>query len=306
MRTVLTGGTGLIGRAAVAALVDAGHEVAMVARTGAERDVVARLGVAALPGDVLDLASLESAYAGADAVVNLATSVPVGPAVALPRAWRRHDRLRTTGVANVVEAARRAGVRRLVQESLSALYADQGDEWITEQSPVEVTARTEPSAVGESLIQGYSCGSRVGVVLRLGTIVGNDRQTNQWLRATAGRLGGAGGPGSRSGWAHVVHADDLGGAVLAALHAPSGVYNVGAEPVRRHALVQGCSDAGGLDPGGVRGRGIRLARPRLDVLARSLRVSSDHFAAQTGWRPLRPRFDSGWFDADTALHPAGR
>ena len=52
--------------------------------------------------------------------------------------------LRTTGVANVVEAARTAGVRRVVQESVSMLYADQGDEWITEQSPVDITPMTEP------------------------------------------------------------------------------------------------------------------------------------------------------------------
>jgi nucleoside-diphosphate-sugar epimerase len=283
VRTVLTGGTGVIARAAVATLVDAGHDVSVVA-------------------DGLDVDSLEAAFADADAVVNLATSVPVGPTAALSRAWRRHDRQRTTGVADVVEAARRAGVRRLVQESLSALYADQGDEWITEQSPVEVTTMTEPSAVGESLIQDYSCGSRVGVVLRFGTIVGNDRQTRQWLRATMSRQ--AGGTGC-AGWAHVVHTDDLGGAVLAALHAPSGVYNVGADPVDRHELVEGCAEGAGIDSGGVRRLGLRVARPRLDVLCRSLRVSSDHFAAQTGWRPVRPRFDAGWFGA-AELHDVRR
>ena len=37
----------------------------------------------------------------------------------------------------------------------------------------------------------------------------------------------------------MIHTDDLGGAVLAALHAPSGVYNVGAEPVQRHDLSRG-------------------------------------------------------------------
>jgi nucleoside-diphosphate-sugar epimerase len=284
VRTVLTGGTGVIGRAAVATLVDAGHDVAVV-------------------GDALDLASLEAAFEGADAVINLATSVPVGPTAVLSHAWRRHDRQRTTGVANVVEAARRVGVRRLVQESLSALYADQGDEWITEQSPVEVTSMTEPSAVGESLIQDYSCGSRVGVVLRFGTIVGDDRQTRQWLRATTSRQQSGGA--ECAGWAHVVHTDDLGGAVLAALHAPSGVYNVGAEPVGRRELVQGCAEGAGIDPGGVRRLGLRVARPRLDVLCRSLRVSSDHFSAQTGWRPLRPRFDAGWFGVGE-LHDARR
>jgi hypothetical protein len=26
-------------------------------------------------------------------------------------------------------------------------------------------------------------------------------------------------------------------------------------------------------------------------------VSSDHFSAQTGWRPTRPTFDPAWFDS---------
>ncbi len=168
VRTVLTGGTGVIGRAAVSALLDAGHDVVVVTRSTSGSAVVERLGATPVRGNVLDLESLAAAYEGADAVVNLATKVPVGHGALLPGAWRRHDRLRTTGVANVVEAARRAGVRRVVQESVTVLYADQGDDWITEESPLDITPMTEPAAVGESLVQDYSCGSRAGVVLRFG------------------------------------------------------------------------------------------------------------------------------------------
>ena len=214
-------------------------------------------------------------------------SVPVGHAALIPGAWRRHDLLRTEGVANVVEAARRAGVRRVVQESVSFMYADHGDDWITEHSPVEITPMTEPAAVGESRVQDYACDSRVGVVLRFGTIIGADGQTRYWLRAAAnGRGVGIGHP---SHWAHVIHTDDLGGAVLASLHAPSGVYNVGAEPVQRLDLVQGYADAVGAESAAFIGSvGRWLMGPRLEPLSRSLRVCSDHFAAQTGWRAVRP------------------
>jgi nucleoside-diphosphate-sugar epimerase len=296
VRTVLTGGTGVIGRAAVTALHDAGHDVVVVTRSLSGSDLVEQLGARSVRGDVLDLDSLAAAYEGADSVVNLATKMPVGRGALLPWAWRRNDRLRTTGVANVVEAARRAGVRRVVQESVSVLYADQGDDWVTEQSPVDITPMTEPAAVGESLVQDYSCDSRVGVVLRFGTIVGDDPQTRYLLRsAAAGRAVGVGHPAD---WAHVVHTDDLGGAVLSALHAPSGVYNVGAEPVQRLDLVQGYADAAGVGSGAFMGSlGRWLIGPRLEPLSRSLRVCSDHFAAQTGWRAVRPKFDAGWLDA---------
>ena len=305
MRTVLSGGTGVIGRSAVTALIDAGHDVVVVSRSAASRDAAHRMGARSLPGNVLDVDSLEVAYAGADAVINLAISVPVGLGATFPGAWRRHDRLRTTGVANVVEAARRAGVRRVVQESVSVLYADQGDDWITEQSPLEITPMTEPAAVGESLVQDYSCGSRAGVLLRFGTIVGDDRQTRHLLRAAAsGRPVGLGQPGD---WAHVIHTDDLGGAVLAALHAPNGVYNVGAEPVRRDELVQGYADAVRRESGSFKGAiARRVVGGRYEPLSRSLRVCSEHFASQTGWRPRRPTFDARWFDAAVELHDSRR
>jgi len=305
VRTVLTGGTGVIGRAAVRALLKAGHDVVVVTRSASGSALVEGLGAGSVQGDVLDLESLASAYEGADAVINLATKMPVGHAVLVPGAWRRHDRLRTTGVANVVEAARRVGVRRVVQESVSVLYAAQGNDWITEQSPVDITSMTEPAAVGESLVQDYSCGSRAGVVLRFGTIVGDDPQTRYWLRAAAnGRSVGIGHP---SDWAHVIHTDDLGGAVLASLYAPSGVYNVGAEPVQRHDLVQGYADAAHVESGEFMGAlGRWFIGARLEPLARSLRVSADHFAAQTGWRATRPEFEPGWLDAAAQLHALNR
>ena len=296
MRVVLTGGTGVLGRAAVPALSGAGHDVQVVCRSAVNVALVERMGATPVRGDIFDRDSLILAYEGADAVVNLATHVPVGLAALAPRAWRRHDRLRTTGVRTVVEAARLAGVRRVVQESVSFLYADHGDDWINEDSRVEINPATEPAAVGESVVQDYASGCRVGVVLRFGSVIGDDGQTRYWLRSAAhGRPVGVGHP---SGWAHVIHTDDLGGAIVSSLHAPSGVYNVGAEPVQRHDLVQGYADAAGVESAlfiGAVGRWV--VGPRLEPLARSLRVCSDHFAAQTGWRPQRPKFEASWLDA---------
>lgn len=292
----MSGGTGIIGRAAVRSLVAAGHEVDVLARSPQNVPVIESLGARPRRGDLFDPAGLERLYAGAEAVVNLASHVPVGYAAAWPGAWRRNDELRTTAVANVVAAARAAGVRRVVQESVSFLYADHGDAWITEQASIEITPATEPSAVAESHALGFAGTCRTGVVLRFGSIVGDDPMTRFWLRAAANnRPVGVGRPEQ---WSHVVHTDDLGPAVAAALHAPSGVYNVGAAPVLRGELVDGYAKAVGAAGGAFMGPVLRrLAGPRIEPLRRSLRVSSEHFAAQTGWEPRRPTFDPAWFDA---------
>jgi nucleoside-diphosphate-sugar epimerase len=295
LRVAVSGATGVIGQSAVRALVAAGHDVVGLARTQGKAAFLESLGARPVQTSLFDRDGLARMFEGCDAVCNFATRIPVGYAAVRPGAWRENDRLRTEGVRRVVDAARVAGVRRVVQESVSFLYADNGDGWITEQSPVEINGATEPASVGESHVQDYQCRSRHGVVLRFGTIVGDDDLTRWTLRSAGhGRPIGLGRPET---WAHVTHTDDLGPAVVAALTAPSGVYNVGAEPVLRADLVQGYADAVGHASAEFVGPLLtKVAGFRVEPLTRSLRVSSEHFTAQTGWTPRRATFDASWFD----------
>lgn len=295
VKVAVTGATGVIGSAAVSALVAAGHQVVGLARTLEKADRLAAFGATPRMGSVLDHDTLVDLFAGADAVVSCATHIPVGLAGAVPGAWRDNDRLRTEGVRRVVEAAREAGVRRIIQESVSQLYADQGDAWVAEGSPLDITKATEPASVAEAQVQDYTCDSRIGVVLRFGFIVGDDDFTRWQVRAAAqGRNVGLGDP---DGWLHPIHTDDLGPAVLAALSAPSGVYNVGAAPVRRSDYVAAFAEAVGRPEVGFLGPVLsRLAGARAEPLTRSLRVSAEHFTASTGWAPRRASFGSSWLD----------
>lgn len=299
----MIGATGVLGRAAVPALVAAGHQVFALARSPQKELLAEDLGAVARPGNVFDPEALTSLLEDCDAVCNLSLHVPGSGAGSLPWAWKVSDRLRTEGVRRVLCAARTAGVRRVVQESVSYLYADAGDEWITERSSLGINRATEPASVGESLVQDFTCGSRTGVVLRLGTVVGDDSLTRSRLRAV--RNGRPIGLGTPDGWAHVVHSDDIGPAVVAALTAPSGVYNLGASPVRRRDLVQGYAEAVGRSRGDFLGPlMLKLAGARAEPLTRSLRVSSSSFTASTGWVPRRAEFDSSWLDAAARPLPA--
>jgi nucleoside-diphosphate-sugar epimerase len=300
VRVAVTGATGVLGTAAVTALSAAGHDVVGLARTPGKADLLSELGVEPVVTDLVDHVGLCRLFEGADAVCNLATNVPVGLAAVRPGAWRVNDWLRTEGVGRIVAAAREAGVRRLVQESVSLLYADQGDDWVDESSPLDITRATEPVSVAETRVQDYVCGSRTGVVLRFGQLVGDDPATRWQLRAAyRGRPIGLGEP---DGWLHPVHTDDVGDAVLAALSAPSGVYNVGAEPVRRRDYAAAFARAiGREDIGFVRPWMRKLGGTRAEPLGRSLRVTSERFAAATGWTPRRRAFDSSWFRAASSV-----
>ncbi|MBA2463568.1 MAG: NAD(P)-dependent oxidoreductase [Nocardioidaceae bacterium] len=306
MKVAIIGATGVLGTSAVVALVAAGHDVVGLARTPEKAALLERHGASPVVTGLSDHDGLVGLFAEADAVCNFATSIPVGLSGVWPGAWRSNDRLRTEGVRRVVAAAREAGVRRIVQESVSFLYADHGDDWITEDSSLDITRATEPVSVAEAQVQDYLCDSRAGVVLRFGLVVGHDPMTRWQLRsALQGRPIGLGDP---EGWLHPVHTDDLGTAVVAGLVAPSGVYNVGAEPVARSEYVQAYGHAVGRDDVGfISPMMSRLAGARAEPLARSLRVSSDHFTSTTGWTPNHAKFDATWFeDVDMTAAEAAR
>lgn len=300
MRVALIGGTGVIGGSAVPALVAAGHDVVATARRPEAAAWLERAGAKPVQVDIFDSFELAGFFTGCDAVCNLATKIPVGFSAALGRSWRANDRIRIDASRAIVSAAREAGVRRLVQESISMLYADGGDEILTEDSPLDITSATEPASVAESQVQDFACGSRSAVVLRFGQIVGDDGITQWRLReARRGRPIGTGRPDS---WAHVIHTDDLGPAVVAGLAVPSGIYNVGAEPVRRRDLVQGFADA--VDRPSLEFMGPmmrRLAGSRAEPLTRSQRVSSAALTRASGWEPTRPDFGVDWLHQALAL-----
>ena len=278
-----------------------GHQVTGTARSTEKAGLLAMLGAEAAQVSLFDVDELTEAFDGFDAVCNLVTHIPVGVAGFRPGAWRLNDRLRVEGSKAVAQAARQAGVRRLVQESVSSLYADNGDEWITEDSTLSVTRALDPAAVAEANAGEFACKSRRPVVLRFGCIVGDD-PTTRWrvAQARAGRPIGLGDP---RGWAHLVHPEDAGSAVVAALDAPGGVYNVGAEPVRRDEMTRVYARAVGREELGFMPRVlVRVGGDRLAPLTRSHRVSSDRLHEATGWKPSYDVFTTSWLACLTDPH----
>ncbi len=108
---LVTGANGFIGRALCAGLRRAGCEVRGAILEGTDGRPLEELGVAVYPGDILRPASLEPALRGVCAVYHLA-------ALATDWApWARFMRVNAAGTARVLEAARRAGVQRLIHMS---------------------------------------------------------------------------------------------------------------------------------------------------------------------------------------------
>lgn len=278
-----------MGRPAVRELVAAGHGVAGVTRSARGRQLLAGLGARAVAADVFDTAALTAAFAGADTVVNLLTHVPPARSMGEAGAWDENDRLRTEASAAIARAAGAAGAARLVQESITFMYADGGEAWLDEEAPLEPTGRWATAAVAEANAIELFPGATV--VLRFGTFIGPDNGLTL-TRIEDARAGISPSVGPRAAFQPTIWLDDAGAAVAAAMHAPAGRYNVAdAEPATRGEIDAALAAAVGrpeLRPA------LEVVPPGLEPLARSQRVSSRRLRDGTGWEPLVRGGTEGW------------
>jgi nucleoside-diphosphate-sugar epimerase len=288
---VITGSTGVLGRRAVRELRAAGHRVVGVTRSARGRHLLERLGAEAVEADVFDEAALSRAFAGADTVVNLLTHVPPGDQMATPGAWDENDRLRREASAVIARAAGAAGARRLVQESISYLYAEGGDAWLDEDAPVAPASRTATALAAESNASQLFAGDTV--ILRFGHFLAPDSALTQADVENA-RSGYSPMLGRREAYRPTVWLDDAGTAVAAALAAPPGTYNVADQnPPTIAEIDSALAAVVGLD--GLRpGLAVEEIPADLEFLARSQRVSTRRLREATGWRPLVRGGTEGW------------
>jgi NAD+-dependent farnesol dehydrogenase len=108
MKVLITGGTGFLGRAIVAALAARGHERVVFSRAATRSGLQATL----VDGDIRDRAALERAAAGCDAISHSAALVSI---------WRPRradfDDVNVGGLANVMATAKSAGITRVLYTS---------------------------------------------------------------------------------------------------------------------------------------------------------------------------------------------
>src|SRR5919106_1496676 len=112
---LVTGGTGFLGRAIVERLLGAGDQVKALARSDASTGELAALGAEPVRGDVLDHAAGANAFCLRDPSPMFEINV--------------------RGSRNVVRAAARAGVRRVVYTSSAATLGEAGGTVGSEESP---------------------------------------------------------------------------------------------------------------------------------------------------------------------------
>jgi len=301
MRIFVAGGTGVLGRRAVALMVEAGHEVTVSTRSTARQVAVGAAGATPVTVDLFDAPAVVKMVEGHDVVANLATHIPKASRMAMPSAWKENDRIRTEVSTNLAAAVLSTGVGRYVQESIAFLYADAGDAWITEAAPVEPTANLASALTAEANVIRVVEAGATGIALRFAGFYGPDsHSTLDTIRFAKKRVAGGFG---KDTYVSSITTDDAAAAVFAALNAPSGLFNVGDDdPVTRHEFAAVLAEAiGGKAPIIPPRRMARLAGGWAPMLARSQRVSNKHFSEATGWSPKTASVRQGWPEVVAAI-----
>ena len=112
MRALVTGATGFVGAAVARALLAEGWAVRALVRTGSDRRNVASLALEQVVGDLTDPASLERALEGCEAVFHVAADYRLW----VPQPQQLY-RTNLEGTGNLLDAARRARIRRIIYTS---------------------------------------------------------------------------------------------------------------------------------------------------------------------------------------------
>jgi nucleoside-diphosphate-sugar epimerase len=286
MRIFIAGATGVVGRRVVPALLDAGHGVTAVARTADQRARLEARGAQGVTVSLFDPDALARVVRGHDVVINLATHIPPMSRLFLPGAWRENDRLRRDGAANLVGAAIAARAGRFIQESFAPIYPDRGAQWVDESTPLSPVRYNRSVADAEASAMRFTSGDRAGVVLRFAGFYGPDaEQLVDMMRYV--RKGRSPLPGAEDAYISSVSHDDAATAVVAALDAPAGVYNVtDDEPVTHRAYVGAIACALGVPVPALLPRWVTLLMGSLGEMAsRSERISNRRLREATGWAP---------------------
>jgi nucleoside-diphosphate-sugar epimerase len=166
---MVTGGTGFIGGAVIRQLVEAGHAVRALVRTS-ESPQLSHERIVRCRGDITDPASVRAAMSGADAVFHVAGWYKIG--VPDPVAARA---VNVDGTRHVLEAAKDAGVKRVVYTSTLAVNSDTHGQIVDETyrfSGRHISVYDRTKAEAHDLARQYAEQGLLVVIVQPGLVYG--------------------------------------------------------------------------------------------------------------------------------------
>lgn len=328
MRILITGATGALGPSVVDALYRDGHTIRTLSRN------IPRPGLLPMPietciGNIVSDSSVRAAVVGIDIVVHLAALLHiVDPS---PDLYLQYKKVNIDGTRMVVEAAKDAGVSRIVFCSTIAVYGYGQGRLLTEEStPYPNTFYAETKLAAEQIVLAArrTDGQPLGVVLRLAAVYGARIKGNyqRLVRALARNRFLSIGKGENR--RTLVYDKDVARAVLLAVQHPAAagrVYNVTDGEVHTvNEIIQAICTALGRRPPGfyLPVAPVRVAaglvedaahllrcpspigRATIDKYTEDIAVDGQRIQTELGFRPAYD-LATGWADAVREMRRQG-
>jgi UDP-glucose 4-epimerase len=328
MTVLVTGATGSIGPRLVHTFCKAGHTV----RTfSLDRPLAGAFpsNVDEQIGNLTDPSAVQSAMHGVDVVIHLAALLHiVNPP---PELRDKYERINVGGTATVVDAAVKAGVKRVILASTIAVYGPSDGKILNEDSntqPDTFYAKTKLAA--EKIILNARCadGLSLGIVLRFGSVYGSRIKGNHRRLVQALARGRFIAVGNGSNRRTLIYDKDLACAVVLAVSHPAAagqVFNVtdgrfhtlreiivamslalGRIAPRYSLPLKPVRWAAGLVEEAARLMGCRspIARATIDKYTEDIAVSGEKISRLLGFNP---QYDlaSGWRETVEDMRRSG-
>lgn len=231
MRVFVAGATGVVGRQLVPQLMAAGHQVTATTRNPDKLAGLRAAGADAAVVDGLDAVAVGEAVARAEPEIVIHQMTALAGDFDLrhmERTFAKTNQLRTTGVDNLLAAARAAGARRVIAQSYSGWSSIRtGGPVKTEEDPLDPdppkAMRSTLDAI-KYLEEAVVSSPLEGIVLRYGSLYGpgaSDLMVDMLKRRQVPVIGNGAGIWS------FLHVQDAASAAVAALdRGAAGLYNI--------------------------------------------------------------------------------
>jgi len=177
VRCLVTGGAGFIGSHIVDALLALGAKVTVIDDLSGGATQNLNLAARFVEGSILDEAAVDDAIAEAQLVFHQAAKVSVPASVADPVLY---NRVNVDGTVMVLDAARRAGVKRFMFAASSSAYGDSTElPKIETMPPLAASPYAANKIAGEQILRAYASTYGIDTVsLRYFNIFGPRQNAN--------------------------------------------------------------------------------------------------------------------------------